>query len=94
MMCLLLALSAMSSCAQYFEITDLHSGNIYYATGSTVERTFTGHVVFWDAFTGHQVSLPSWKLRGIPREEFDAAKHYHETGEWPDLLPRPDSEPE
>ena len=70
----LLLTLGLSACAQYYyEITDLHSGDRYYATGSTVERTYSGQIVFWDASTGYQVSLPSWTLRGISREQFDDA---------------------
>lgn len=73
-MSLLLATGLMSSCAQYYEITDLHTGNVYYSTGSGVERTYTGQVVFWDAFTGYQISLSSWQLRGMSKEEYERVK--------------------
>jgi hypothetical protein len=71
--CFLVSLS-LAACARYYEITDLYTGDVYYATGSGVQRTFTGQVVFWDALTGYQVSLPSWKLKGISKEAFEEVK--------------------
>ncbi|MFG0256632.1 MAG: hypothetical protein ACF8GE_01885 [Phycisphaerales bacterium JB043] len=39
-----------------------------------MERTYTGQVVFWDAFTGYQISLSSWQLRGMSKEEYERVK--------------------
>ncbi|HEY2587056.1 MAG TPA: hypothetical protein VGI81_15020 [Tepidisphaeraceae bacterium] len=66
----LAALGSLSGCASYYKVTDPHNNAVYYT--DKIDRQQSGVVVFKDAKTSNEITLPSSVIEKIPKEKYDA----------------------
>jgi uncharacterized protein YceK len=66
------ALAFVAGCASYYKVTDPSSGQTFYT--EKVERQKGGTtIMFKDAKTGAEVTLPSSEVLEIPADQYKAA---------------------
>ena len=62
-----------SGCASYYKVTDPNTKAVYYA--EKYDRQQSGVIVFKDAKTSNEVTLPSSVIEKIPKEQYDAGRY-------------------
>ena len=63
----------VSGCASYYKVTDPNTKTIYYT--DKYDRQQSGVIVFKDAKTNSEVTLPSSVIEKIPKEQYDAGRY-------------------
>ena len=66
------AVGFIGGCASYYRVTAPGSAHAYYT--DKVERKDSGVVVFKDAATETEVTLPASQIENITKEQFDTGK--------------------
>jgi hypothetical protein len=69
---LLVAISLLFGCTNYYRVTHPPTGKAYYTT--ELDKKGDGAVEFKDARTGEKVTLPSSEVREITKEEFESRR--------------------
>ncbi|HEY2586409.1 MAG TPA: hypothetical protein VGI81_11650 [Tepidisphaeraceae bacterium] len=65
-----------SGCASYYKVTDPNTKTIYYT--DKYDRQQSGVIVFKDAKTSNEVTLPASQIQKISKEQYDTGR-YSET---------------
>jgi uncharacterized protein YceK len=63
----------LSGCATYYKVTDPQTDAVYYT--DRLERQPSGVVVFKDARTNKEITLPASAIQEIPKEQFDTGRY-------------------
>ena len=69
----LAATGFVSGCASYYKVTDPNNQTVYYT--DNLQRQQSGVVVFKDAKTGHDVTLPASQVQKISKEQYDVGRY-------------------
>ena len=67
-----IAAGFISGCASYYRVTEPGSSHVYYT--DKVDRKDSGVVVFKDAATQMEVTLPASQIEKITKEQYDSGK--------------------
>ena len=63
---------SVTGCASYYRVTQPGSEHVYYT--DKVDRKDSGVVVFKDAATQMEITLPASQIEKITKEQFDTGK--------------------
>lgn len=62
-----------SGCASYYKVTDPNNHTVYYT--DKYDRQQSGVIVFKDAKTSSEVTLPASQIEKISKEQYDAGRY-------------------
>lgn len=63
----------VSGCTDYYKVTDPQTRTVYYT--DQLQRQQSGAIMFKDARTSAEVTLPASAVERIPKEQYDVGKN-------------------
>jgi len=75
------ACSFVTGCASYYRVTDPSGAHVYYT--DKVDRKDSGVVVFRDAATQMEITLPGSQIEKITKDQYDTGKSQSSAGTIP-----------